>query len=113
MIPFSEVISRIRKLADEHPDRVVGCDYFNEDGTPCCIVGNVISELGGVRYGSSAVNAAGEKIVYEGTRSDLVHWKLLGVESPSNTERDWVYSVQKEQDNESTWRQAVDAVDSR
>ena len=110
MIPFSEVISRIRKLADEHPDRVVGCDYFNEDGTPCCIVGNVISELGAVPGPSrgEVVSPTGERVVGEGKSASSINWNVVGVENPTSKQIDWVISVQETQDERNTWSVAVD-----
>lgn len=38
--------ARVIELAEEFPETLRECRYFNEDSTPCCIVGKGMADLG-------------------------------------------------------------------
>ena len=46
MTTATEILDTVIKLAKEHPDTVADCLYFNDDKTPCCIIGHAFYEHG-------------------------------------------------------------------
>ncbi|ANA86440.1 hypothetical protein BH762_gp079 [Gordonia phage OneUp] len=105
-----KLISEIRVLATENPDRVAECKYF-EDGDartePCCIVGHAAHNLG-----------VSHLLVKEAeTDSMWGSWNLREItelpiaEELSESERKWIDLVQSNQDRKDRWEFAVEAAD--
>ncbi|KPG13708.1 hypothetical protein [Mycobacteroides immunogenum] len=119
LIPFSRVIERVRKLANDYPERKAECEYFNMSGTPQCIWGHVFAELGcSTKYDESrevwwVVNASGDRVTEAGSSLNEDHpdWGALGVEHPNADQQAWSEMVQQEQDTPLAWGFAVGSVD--
>jgi hypothetical protein len=117
MITLRDVYDRMIRLAGEHPDRTVSCQYFsrayqNDElvWVPCCIVGNALAELG---ITCEQVNDYPGSIV----GGNLVRFtqefaKYLGIEFDSDGLEDrklfrLILSIQSKQDEGETWSNAV------
>lgn len=119
LIPFSRVIERVRKLANDYPDRVAECEYFNNKGEPQCIWGHVFADLGcAIEFDEShetwwVTNASGQRVTQRGASlaEDWIDWEVLGIECPNDDERAWSETVQQEQDTPFAWGFAVGVVD--
>jgi hypothetical protein len=47
MIDLETLLAATEKVVNANPDKVVEhCIYTNEDGSPCCVIGYVLDELG-------------------------------------------------------------------
>ena len=96
-----DIQQEIVKLADEHPDHMAKCEYFNTLGHPVCIVGHAMSRLGvdaDVFRGNSINSAA--------FRANRV-LDAAGVEDGDIHIIEWIDTVQAEQDEGETWSEAV------
>ncbi|WP_131822403.1 hypothetical protein [Mycobacteroides chelonae] len=117
LIPFARVIERVRKLANDYPERVAECEYFNNAGEPQCIWGHVFADLGcTIKFdeeGDLVVAPGGARVI--GASDDLdgyvPAWEALGIEPPTPDQRQWSAEVQSEQDSPSPWGFAVGIVD--
>lgn len=107
MKPFQQVIDRIIKLADENPDRIADCKYFDQ-GEPCCIVGHVLAELGAVQDFDESVRV-GDYTFPNSEAADSICWDVFGVEEPEPNEETFLVTVQELQDEGCRWAGAVDA----
>lgn len=110
MKPFQWVIDRIKELAAEYPDRIAQCRYFNSDGSPECIVGHVLHELGAEECNTVdgiylALNGA--MLAPIDTLADILPWEKLGVEKPTREQVKWVVRRQASQDRGDRWHEAV------
>lgn len=120
LIPFSRVIERVRKLANEQPDRVGASQYFNdESASPEDIFGIVLEELGatfvpddmgGNIWGKQRENGTHPFVGRSNLWPQNLHWEELGVSEPNEDESAWVKAVAWEQD-EISWGFAVGSVD--
>ena len=114
-LPFSEVVSKIRALAEACPDRKEGCTYF-QGGAPVCIVGHVLADYGVVpaRRGALALilaGAHGQLHFADGNVSaSRLPWTLLGF-APTAEELEWLDDVQRYQDFGHSWGSAVVVAD--
>lgn len=89
-----DIIAQIRKAAAEQPDAQRECKYVL-DGTPHCIVGVALHNLGvPLDFLNTLVDAA-------------VVLRLLDVPSTP-----WVERVQFETDLGATWKEAIDLADA-
>lgn len=119
LIPFSRVIERVRKLANDSPGQVAECEYFNNKGEPQCIWGHIFAELGctveqwkdGLTYWVVAPN--GERVTDAGSSIEDFRpdWKQLGIEEPNSRQLEWSCRVQANQDKPIAWGFAVGSVD--
>lgn len=118
--PFSTVVSKIRELAKQSPDRTESCSYFDSKGAPKCIVGNALADLGvkpmnePLGYGVVNGYCCGDMLTEDGAFfaepcefAETLPWELAGVESPTPEQITWVHRVQVEQDNGVSWGMAV------
>ena len=106
MKPFQQVIDRIIKLADENPDRIADCKYFDQ-GEPCCIVGHVLAELGAVQDFDESVRV-GDYTFPNSEAADSICWDVFDVEEPDPIEETFLVTVQELQDEGCRWGSAVD-----
>lgn len=112
-ISTSELEAEVRAVAAEHPDFVYemplidgvnnGCVYFDEDGSPSCLIGQGLARLG--------FNA--EDFSHDGNNGmaidDLLsHWNLASL-----SESRWLSDVQMIQDDGENWSYAVRAADDQ
>lgn len=119
LIPFSRVIERVRKLANDYPERVAECEYFNNMGEPQCIWGHVFADLGCAiewQKGSRTcwvVAPNGEMVTDAGSSIQYFrpNWGQLGIEGPNSVQLEWSCRVQGNQDREIAWGFAVGSVD--
>ncbi|PVB19776.1 hypothetical protein [Mycobacteroides abscessus] len=120
LIPFSRVIERVRKLANDYPDRVVECQYFDNGGAPECIFGTVLHELGcylnvttedDVEVAWEVRGPTGVPVVNDGESISDAHWIAAGVAEPTKDQAGWAVNVQDTQDNNLAWGFAVGSVD--
>lgn len=97
-----ELVKEIRRLAKENPDKKAECQYvYEEDLTPCCIVGHALYNL--------ELVAVGELEKQNEDRFDQTSW---GCDFSGTTdEQHWISEVQENQDNGATWAQAVEIAD--
>lgn len=119
MVPFSRVIERVRKLANDYPDRVAECEYFNNKGEPQCIWGHVFAHLGcaiewqedGLTCWVVAPN--GERVTDAGSSIEDFRpdWGQLGIEGPNSSQLRWACGVQNNQDSGMAWGFAVGSMD--
>ena len=112
-ITAKDILDTVIKLAKEHPDTVAECLYFNDDKTPCCIVGHAFYEHG-ITADTLAEIAETKYCDYE----DLNRWTsirtgILGYVGIENEETDAVTAlerIQLAQDCGDTWGDAVKGV---
>lgn len=114
LIPFSRVIERVRKLANDYPERVAECEYFNNNGEPLCIWGHVFADLGCSLkivggYLKEVQSRLGEKVV--AMDISIADWVAAGVEQPTRHEEEWARRTQENQDKPMAWGFAVGSVD--
>lgn len=105
MITYDQIITEIRRLAAEFPDRTADCMYINIDLTPCCGVGQAVVNLG--------VSAAELSLHNTGQFSflNLLHLGIEDLPYGSPKER-WVRLFQAWQDRGNTWSKSVTGADS-
>ena len=111
------VLDKIEAIAEEHPDRLAGCQYFNRDDTPCCIVGHVLADHGAYPkvekrgFLSEEFNvvksAEGTRLVDEGQSSSSIDWTALGIRKPGVRQAQLVREIQANQDSGKTWGEAL------
>ena len=115
MKPFSWVQDRIREVAEDEPDRVAQCQYF-DNGVPECIVGRVLAELGvrTVEVGPGTYHlmaAEGGFVAEDPTFAQHLDWRSMGVRMPGRRQRNWIEQVQALQDSGARWGDAVKEAD--
>ena len=102
MRQFNDVIRETRRTAFTKPlFRNEKSEYYNEDGTPCCIFGHVFDRLGVRR---ATVNRGGVVAVLD--------WELMGFEKPNSFQTFWVTQVQGRADAGESWILAVALTDA-
>jgi hypothetical protein len=45
-VDLDRLVAAVRELAEEHPDRIAGTTYRNDDGSPSCIIGHAWARIG-------------------------------------------------------------------
>ena len=106
MKPFQQVIDRIIKLADENPNMVADCKYFDQ-GKPCCIIGHVLADLGAVQDFDESVRV-GDYTFPNSEGADSICWDVFDIEEPEPNEETFLVTVQEVQDEGRCWESAVD-----
>ena len=110
MTTATEILDTVIKLAKKHPDTEAECQYFNDDKTPCCIVGHAFYEHG-ITADTLAEIAETKYCDYD----DLNRWTginagILGYVGIEDEETDAVTAlarIQKAQDCGYRWGDAV------
>lgn len=46
MTTATEILKTVKELAAASPDTLADCKYFNDDKTPCCVVGHALAKHG-------------------------------------------------------------------
>lgn len=105
-ISAEELETIVRELASERPDFVyvmgdplMGCQYTHKDGKPGCIIGAALAAAGrAVPYRHDANTATDVRDLAE------THGLITG-------DYMWLWTVQKQQDDDYTWQAAVRIAD--
>lgn len=106
VITFDTAYARVKAVADERPDHTTGsddfanCHYFEEDGSPSCLVGMAFADVlyaGGVDQ-DSHLNDEGVGSLVEN-----------GVLPLTQKAYYFLSSAQSTQDNGGVWRDATDS----
>lgn len=106
MRKFKEVIGETRRIALTHPlNRNADSEYFNADGSPCCIFGHALDALGIAFDHDLSIEAYGSSI-------GELPWDLLGFEEPNDYQALWAVNVQTAADNGQAWIVAVATADA-
>ena len=114
MTTATEILDTVIKLAKKHPDTEAECQYFNDDKTPCCIVGHAFYEHGITADTLAEIAEQSDCGEYE----DLNRWTginsgILGYVGIEDEETDAVTAlerIQTAQDGGDTWGDAVKGV---
>ena len=110
MTTATEILDTVIKLAKKHPDTEAECQYFNDDKTPCCIVGHAFYEHG-ITADTLAEIAETKYCDYE----DLNRWtsidsgilRYVGIEDKETDAVTALARIQKAQDCGYRWGDAV------
>lgn len=111
MTTATQILETVVSLAKEAPYTRAECRYFNEDKTPCCIVGGAFEKHGITHDTFVEISERGERS-YE----DLNQWTgiscdifgYVGVEVDSQDALDKLAEIQIAQDTGSSWKEAVE-----
>lgn len=110
-ITASTVLQNVLALAAEQPNTQASCVYFNDDGTPCCIVGSALA-----RAGLSAKPFLEDDDLNQWTDAYCLfayHGDELGLASIDEDDEDGVAAmnrlkvIQGKQDSGSPWGEAA------
>lgn len=99
-----KLVDNIRDLAEKFPDKTSECVYFNNDGTPSCIVGHALSSLG-----IHAIPEWANTLTFLHLTNDGVLDEVDYTEDEGYVK--WVECVQANQDLRETWSKAVSYAD--
>ncbi|KRD08609.1 hypothetical protein ASE48_08575 [Mycobacterium sp. Root265] len=113
-IAATALLETVLELGKETPDQKAGCTYFNDDSTPCCIVGHGFAKHG---FGADTLSVLGD--TYHRRWASLNHSTGVThhfikdhVVSVHNDADDKALSaladIQNKQDRGATWAEAVD-----
>lgn len=105
-IKASDVRNTVKKLGERHPDRTRNCKYVKSDGKGCCIVGVALIKSGldpNVFLDDTELN---ESVGVRTLFSDFAE-ELDLVSDLSDEEMSQLCDVQSDQDNGSTWGEAI------
>lgn len=107
---INEIITTIRTLAAEQPDRRSDCAYLHDE-TPECIVGHALLKLDPAfrEHLDGANNYMGfREVLLELRRAGLVATPEGGAEQAEDARGEgWICTVQALQDGGRTWEEAV------
>lgn len=107
-ITATQLLETVEHLAETFPETTSSCKYFNDDNTPCCIVGHAL-----VAHGITA-----KTFEQHGDFDELNVWTSvqggilceLGVTEDDKDAVNRLAGIQLQQDNGKTWGEALDSV---
>lgn len=107
MREFKEVIDETRRMAIMNPlSRNAEAVYFHTDGSPCCIVGHTLDNLGiTARYFTSGYFTSGLRIMNHMVTN--LPWTAWGFTLPEEYQMSWLFTVQTAADSKVLWPAAV------
>lgn len=102
LIPFTELIERVRFLAQKYPERKTKRMYWDyEMGCPECLVGTALFHFN-----------VGVPLEWNTRSAFVLPWVKLGFQVPTEGQMRWLDLVQTAQDEWDTWGQAVEKADN-
>jgi hypothetical protein len=113
-VKASQILETVKELGEKHPNRTRNCQYFKDNGQPCCIVGAALSRNGikakdlrrvAGEGGYDDVNS-GTSVLWLFRSKDLAD-QLGLVDDLSEGRSQALASVQDSQDNGATWGEAI------
>lgn len=105
---LTDLANEVRRLAEEFPDRVAGCSYYNEVmKTPCCLLGSAaFNVIDGLEYNPGA----NRKAIYAKAAQEWLGITQADINTHYSTYR-FLEQVQCWQDATHTWSMAVRKAD--